>query len=140
VPKEDVPEEELPNDTPPAPESPVQEKPKRETEAGVPQTIRCRACRADITFLEARISLSGSHEHFFRNPAGIRFRVGCFAYAPGAETFGIPTEEHTWFEGYAWCLALCSSCTTHIGWNYRSDEGGSFFGLIVDQLIYPDEA
>lgn len=88
--------------------------------------------------MEARISLSGSHEHFFRNPAGIRFRVACFAYAPGAEAFGIPTEEHTWFPGYAWNLALCRSCAAHLGWKYQSTDGG-FFGLIADRLLYPEE-
>lgn len=85
------------------------------------------------------MSIDGSHEHYFRNPAGIRFRVACFAYAPGTEAFGEPTEEFTWFPPYAWQLAICRGCSDHLGWSYSEPGGKSFFGLIVERLLYPEE-
>lgn len=31
---------------------------------------------------------------------------------------GDPTEEHTWFPGYAWRMAHCRACQRHLGWGF----------------------
>jgi hypothetical protein len=46
---------------------------------------------------------------------------------------GAPTEEFTWFKGYAWQIFNCKRCGSHLGWRYTTkDEGKTppyFFGL-----------
>jgi len=68
------------------------------------------------------------------NPAGFTFHIGCFAEAIGCVTRGPPSLEYAWFPGFAWRLALCGQCTCQLGWHFRSDDGESFFGLILDRL------
>lgn len=95
--------------------------------------ILCKACGNRITTVEHMIAVNGQHRHTFTNPAGVTFRVGCFSWADGCLTYGEPTLEFTWFAGFAWSLAFCSSCSTHLGWYYQAG-AESFFGLIYDRL------
>ena len=96
--------------------------------------LYCAACGYPITHKQARKSMSGNHEHQFTNPHGISFRIGCFAEAPGCVHVGDATEEHTWFPGHAWRIAICASCQQHLGWGFHGRDGSRFFGLIVDRL------
>ena len=45
------------------------------------------------------------------------------------------TEENTWFEGYAWRIALCSHCGMHMGWRFEASRPQSapakFHGLLL---------
>ena len=96
--------------------------------------LRCVFCGHGICDAAARVSVQGSHEHTFSNPAGIIYHIGCFASAPGCRLAGEPTGEFSWFAGYAWRYALCGGCSIHLGWVYRSGDGDRFFGLIVERL------
>ncbi len=95
--------------------------------------IVCRACGHGITTVERMRSMCGQHAHTFTNPGGIVYRVGCFWRADGCTVHGTPTLEFTWFDGFAWAVALCANCLIHLGWFYRNEEEG-FFGLILDRL------
>ena len=77
--------------------------------------------------------MEGGSVHKRINPLGIEFEFGCFGTAPGCRTAGDETDEHTWFAGYHWRVALCGNCRTHLGWRFRSQDT-QFFGLIVDRL------
>ena len=107
-----------------------------------PVAYLCKACRAKITTSAMRIAVNGKHAHICANPHGLVFEVGCFSRASGCFLVGSPTEEFTWFPGYAWCIALCLQCTAHLGWHYRSAKAGEFYGLILPNLIedQPDSA
>jgi hypothetical protein len=96
--------------------------------------ILCRQCGHPITTLDHIIAVNGQHAHTHTNPAGITYRIGCFSSAPGCLIYGERISDFTWFEGFSWCLALCSYCLTHLGWHYQSP-GSQFFGLILDNLI-----
>lgn len=96
--------------------------------------LRCRSCGAPITTDEERTVIAGGSVHDRVNPAGIRFRFGCFRSAAGALVVGGPTSEHTWFPGYSWSFALCAACRVHLGWHFQGPGLPSFFGLIVDRL------
>jgi hypothetical protein len=114
------------------PEIPAQEE-RPETD----RVIVCAACEAAVTHGRHRISVHGSHEHRFMNPAGFLFHFGCFAEAIGCRVVGPDSHEYAWFPGHTWRFALCGSCGQHVGWHFRSDGGASFFGLILDRLREP---
>ena len=98
----------------------------------------CAHCGAVITTRRDRVSRDGEHEHTFTNPAGLVFRIGCFRAASGCVPAGEDTAAYSWFPGFHWRYALCCGCASHLGWRYsRGSE--EFYGLIVDQLIPPDE-
>ena len=95
--------------------------------------IICRTCKNIITSPDESISIDGSHTHTFMNPAGILYHIGCFAHARGCALYGPSSSEYSWFTGYIWTVAICSVCSTHMGWKFTS--GGSvFFGLIMDNI------
>lgn len=94
---------------------------------------RCRNCHYKIALQSDKISINNADTHIFENPAGIFYRVVCFANAPGAITISDYTEENTWFTGCIWSITLCRSCNNHLGWHYISGSR-EFFGLIADRL------
>ncbi|HPC42688.1 MAG TPA: cereblon family protein [Spirochaetota bacterium] len=111
----------------------IRDVPDHETDWGK-KNILCKTCGNPITSDEAGIAMNGSHEHTFMNPRGMVFRIGCFSKAAGCFIVGSPTDEYTWFPGFAWCCVICARCQSHLGWHYRSG-GSGFFGLILDQLV-----
>jgi len=100
--------------------------------------ILCAQCRAIITSPREWIEVQGTQEHTFFNPYGIIFQIGCFRQARGCGYIGPATEEFSWFPGYSWRIAICSSCLTHLGWFYSAPDRESFYGLILDHLIQPE--
>ena len=94
---------------------------------------RCRRCGNVITHDRHAIEVEGLHEHVQANPAGCVFLFGAFAQAEGCDFLGDPTREHTWFGPYAWQVAVCDGCLTHLGWYFHSGSDG-FFGLLLDRL------
>ena len=103
-------------------------------EASEPERrLFCAACKHVITHQDERIHVQGGHQHRFTNPHGITYEIGCFRHASGCSTIGEATSEFTWFRGYAWRIAVCGNCQTHLGWHFQSTED-DFHGLIVDRL------
>ena len=98
------------------------------------KAILCRVCCDAITTPREGMAKNGLHKHVFFNPAGIAFEIHCYKRAPGCLIQGEPTADFSWFDGYNWQYALCSTCLTHLGWWFtaRSD---SFFGLIANRLM-----
>ncbi len=95
----------------------------------------CKACENKITTLADKTKIDGTFQHSFLNPAGQVFEIGCFTDAIGCSIAGIPTSEWTWFSDYSWQIAICASCSSHLGWFYSGNKKLSFFGLILDTLI-----
>lgn len=100
------------------------------------QFIRCAQCLNAIAKPADRIEIGGAHRHTFANPHGILFEIACFSLADGCRYLGSGTDEFTWFKGYAWRIAVCGKCLLHLGWQYTSSGKNSFWGLIIDRLIY----
>jgi hypothetical protein len=99
------------------------------------EAILCLQCRHEITSRRQKITRHGAHEHTFVNPAGHIFHLACFKEASGCLPRGELTEEHTWFQGFAWNYALCGQCLNHLGWVFYGKGSDRFFGLITDKLI-----
>lgn len=95
--------------------------------------VICAACGAFVAAAADRMEVNGAHEHAFINPAGLIFRVGCFAEAPGVHAVGEESAHWTWFVGFAWRAARCRSCHEHLGWCYRSALA-TFVALILDKV------
>lgn len=99
--------------------------------------ILCRQCQRIITRHDERMDFNGAFRHTFANPHGIVFEIGCFRSAAGCTQIGPLSDEFSWFRGFSWRIAVCSSCLTHLGWLYVSTTRMSFFGLILDRLMLP---
>ena len=37
---------------------------------------------------------------------------------------GQPCSQHSWFPGWAWTIAQCSLCGSHLGWKFDSEDDG----------------
>lgn len=97
------------------------------------KNLFCKFCKNSITDLDATIFVNGSQTHTFTNPAGLIYTVHCFDSAPGCDVIGDGTDEHTWFHGYEWQIAICNSCKQQLGWLFSNND--HFYGLINDHLI-----
>ena len=97
--------------------------------------IYCAQCSHVVTNRSERFEKNGSHAHFFTNPHGFQFHVGCFKNALGCDISGAPEAADTWFMGYFWRLASCSNCHSHLGWFFSdAAEADYFYGLILDAI------
>ncbi len=98
-------------------------------------SLFCARCGHLVTRAGWAARPEGGHERVCANPAGRMFQVVGFLEAPGAADRGAPTEEFTWFPGYAWNFAVCRGCGDHLGWRYTGDQDPPvFWGLIKDRL------
>lgn len=97
------------------------------------KAVICRNCGQVIASAASVSSPDGSRTHTFFNPAGIVFEIICLSTAPGCLVQGPSSTEFCWFAGFAWRLAFCGNCLTHLGWFYESRDS-SFFGLILKKL------
>ena len=97
------------------------------------KALLCKLCGNRITVAAHAIEVNDGHHHAFFNPAGIIYEIRCFSSAEGCVQYGPYSSEFTWFAGYSWRLALCSSCSVHMGWYFSSGELG-FYGLIGKNL------
>ncbi len=106
-----------------------------EKESDNDENILCRQCCQVVTSCAERMEVQGAHQHTFANPGGVIYRIGCFRSVRGCVFIGSATEEWSWFKGFSWKIAVCSSCLTHLGWVYLSAGHKSFNGLILNRLI-----
>lgn len=101
-------------------------------------SIRCRACGSRLAESSA-VFAPGDGPLVFANPAGLVFELRAVRTAPGVAAFGDATTEATWFPGYAWRIAACAQCFSHVGWQYLSVDPAlgpaEFFGLIASEIL-----
>lgn len=109
-----------------------QDEPAEDTDRG----LYCSACSTRITDQDQAVSVNGRHQRAFFNPAGIAFEIRCFQNAPGTLPSGPPSEDFSWFPGYAWQIVLCSTCQAHLGWKFSAvTTAQQFFALIASRLV-----
>ncbi|WDP88305.1 MAG: hypothetical protein HUN04_00490 [Desulfobacter sp.] len=100
--------------------------------------IACRKCSAVVTRPEYRISVNGGFAHTFANPHGQVFEIGCFSVAEGCVRASGVSDDFSWFKDFVWSVGLCRSCQSQLGWVFLPVKAGErFYGLILDQLIFP---
>ncbi len=114
-------------------QSEVEDKSEEKSPDG-DEYLLCANCRKIITAHDHGTVINNSHKHTFANPHGNVYEIGCFISADCA-CFGRPSIEFTWFTGYAWRIATCGRCRTHLGWQFISTADSIFYGLILDCLV-----
>ncbi len=117
---------------PPSPGEVIEDESKMvdQSEKGV----ICRGCSHIITSETSAVEIDGGHNHTFFNPAGVIYEIRCFSKAQGCLLNGPSSSEFTWFRGFTWRVALCGSCSIHLGWFFSSGSSW-FFGLIGNKLL-----
>ena len=114
--------------------------PSERAGAGTSQPTRlvCKTCGTTISTTDALMP-RGEWPLVFANPHGLVFELVLLRAAQQLMLIGPSTIEHTWFSGYAWRVALCGGCGTHLGWRYEAVEPerspALFFGLQQSQLV-----
>jgi hypothetical protein len=123
-------------DKPPNIQSPGQQLHSQNESAPIEEKdwILCRQCNHRLCRPDDGIAVNGSHRHTFANPSGIVFEIACFRNVGGCSPSGFPSSEFTWFSGHTWQIVICSSCRTHLGWQFVSSNNTRFFGLIGDRI------
>jgi hypothetical protein len=118
-----------------APRSEVQlgTRAREHSDTTVRRPILCARCASQVTDSSQRIEQAGQHEHTFFNPEGMIYRVACFAAAPGCTGIASFSADFSWFPSYRWQVAICTSCTDHLGWHFAA-ESAKFSALITERL------
>ncbi|KAK9812881.1 hypothetical protein WJX72_005161 [[Myrmecia] bisecta] len=96
--------------------------------------LHCRVCGAQIA--SARDMLVMSEEGtsgVFVNNYGYVHDMVTLRVVRQVVMYGRPETEHSWFPGYAWTIANCRICATHLGWRFTAVRPhlapAAFFGL-----------
>ncbi len=113
-----------------------------QTEEHEQKPILCRACGAEISDAEALFSMDGDRvTRVFSNPYGLLHEIVTVGRARGLRIEGPPTTDFSWFSGYAWEIAYCEACQSHLGWQFTAVEGGAepelFFGFRRSEIVEP---
>lgn len=103
------------------------------------KAYQCAGCGSLIAHSDRLLCIGGKTRHAFVNPAGIEYDFQTFSSCPGGIALGEATEEHTWYAGYRWRIALCRTCGLHMGWHYeavlRSERPRDFWGILVTSIV-----
>ena len=81
----------------------------------------CRACGTTVARLSwvAAVDNGPTHRVFF-NPEGVMMKVITLRATTNVRAMGVPTEEFSWFPGYAWTYAYCDGCRRQLGWRFTA--------------------
>ena len=78
----------------------------------------------------------------FVNTHGFLHDIVTLLFVKSVSLQGQPETAHCWFPGYAWTIANCKKCGSHLGWkftrvNKQLSSPSSFWGLRRDALALP---
>lgn len=102
--------------------------------------IQCKSCqtligrRRDMLIMSSDGPLSA-----YANPHGFVHEVMTLLKTNGVGVAGPPVKEFSWFPGYAWSIAECTTCGTHMGWHFsatrKKTRPRSFWGIRSSQVL-----
>lgn len=103
--------------------------------------LRCAQCKVEIAAKSDVFTVPGAEgtTGAYVNPQGFVHQTVTLRTASNLILVGSPEPEHSWFAGYAWTIAYCAGCHSHMGWRFtptRRGGGGvaSFFGVRRSEL------
>lgn len=107
----------------------------------------CKRCRNKIAMYNDIFAMSKDAVNAnYCNPAGYVHETLTVnkTFESAVQMVDRPSTEFSWFPGYAWQIAICKKCFTHVGWkfmavNNRNLRPRTFFGLSCKSLIVQSE-
>ncbi|XP_020098187.1 protein cereblon isoform X1 [Ananas comosus] len=101
--------------------------------------LRCKNCEALIAKRSDMVVMSTDGPlNAFVNPNGYVHELITVQKAIGLLLHGAPSKEHSWFPGYAWTVACCAGCESHLGWLFTAVKKNllpkSFWGIRSSQV------
>lgn len=86
--------------------------------------VCCKACRTKIAFASNMFTVGGADgtTGAYVNEHGVIHQTVTVREV-GEQTLmyaGNPETKDSWFPGYAWTIAYCRYCFSHIGWKFQS--------------------
>lgn len=99
----------------------------------------CKGCDTQITDKRDMFSMSlEGPQGTYVNPVGYVHETITVNKVRGLSYNGRQSTNHTWFPGYAWLIAQCRNCGTHMGWKYKATNSNlkpeRFWGLCRSAL------
>ncbi|KAJ0872950.1 putative Lon, substrate-binding domain, PUA-like superfamily, CULT domain-containing protein [Helianthus annuus] len=83
--------------------------------------IKCRSCQTLIANRSDMLVMSTDGPlGAYVNPSGYVHEIMTLLKASGLALIGVPTEEYSWFPGYAWTVAYCATCEYQMGWLFTA--------------------
>ncbi|MGH0158779.1 UNVERIFIED_CONTAM: hypothetical protein FKN15_045154 [Acipenser sinensis] len=104
-------------------------------------SLCCKQCQdTEITTKNEIFSLSlyGPMAAYV-NPHGYVHETLTVYKANSLNLIGRPSTQHSWFPGYAWTIAQCRTCGSHLGWKFTATNKDltphKFWGLTRSALL-----
>ncbi|CAN1784893.1 Protein cereblon [Linum perenne] len=96
--------------------------------------VRCKICKNIIARRSDMLVMSSDGPlGAYVNPHGCVHEIVTLFKANGLALMGRPVTEYSWFPGYAWTIANCVMCETHMGWRFTATKKKlkprSFWGI-----------
>ncbi|CAI0441402.1 unnamed protein product [Linum tenue] len=101
--------------------------------------VRCRSCKTVIARRSDMLVMSTDGPlGAYVNPHGFVHEIMTLYKANGLALIGRAVTEYSWFPGYAWTVADCSTCETQMGWLFTATKKKlkprSFWGIRIAQV------
>ncbi|VDM30276.1 unnamed protein product [Hydatigera taeniaeformis] len=108
--------------------------------------LACSRCKAAISSQKNVICLSHEGSTLaYVNPHGFIFDMLTLStvHPDSIDLIGAPTAEYSWFPGYAWTIAQCGACNSHMGWRFTATSDNLrprlFWGIKRQALVHTAE-
>lgn len=100
----------------------------------------CKGCGSQVANKKDVFSLSIEGPlGAYVNPGGYVHETMTVHKAQNLNLIGRPSTEHSWFPGYAWTIAQCRRCNSHMGWKFTSTmkelKPQKFWGLTRSSVV-----
>ncbi|KAG7305086.1 hypothetical protein JYU34_010546 [Plutella xylostella] len=83
--------------------------------------MSCSSCGGGVAQRHDLVAMSSTGPRaLYSNLGGFMHDIVTVSRAQGLRLQGRPTEECSWFPGYAWSIALCRQCSQHLGWKFTA--------------------
>ncbi|ONK79086.1 uncharacterized protein A4U43_C01F2800 [Asparagus officinalis] len=101
--------------------------------------ICCKNCHTLIAKRSDMVIMSSDGPlNAYVNPHGYVHEAITVYNATALALWGSPSKEHSWFPGYAWTIANCATCESHMGWLFTATKKNllprSFWGIRSSQV------
>lgn len=108
--------------------------------------FKCKRCRNPIAIYDDIFAMAkGNVNANYCNPAGYIHETLTVkkTLENSLKMVDRPSTDFSWFPGYAWQIAVCLKCHTHLGWKFiavvKNLRPKTFFGLSNKSLVVGDK-